>query len=91
MRYKSVDKNQAEIVSALVKVGASVHITSDVGDGFPDIVVGWRGGNFLLEIKTREGRLNKAQKRWHGRWRGQHAVVRNVDEALAACGIEVVY
>lgn len=60
-----VDGNQEAIVQSLRAVGATVSVTSDVGHGFVDLVVGFRGRNFLLECKTREGRLTPAQKHWH--------------------------
>ena len=47
-----VDNNQREIVKKLRKIpGVTVSITSALGDGFPDIVVGYKGVNHLIEIK----------------------------------------
>jgi hypothetical protein len=42
-RAAKVDINQKEIVAYLRKIGASVAVMSAVGQGFPDLVVGWRG------------------------------------------------
>lgn len=86
MRAAKVDQNQKEIVEALRGVGCSVAITSAVGGGFPDIVVGFRGQSFLLEIKTRTGKLNQLQVQWHQTWNGQVASVRTIDEALKVVG-----
>lgn len=85
---KSVDNNQAEIVEDLRRVGATVQILSDVGQGCPDIVVGFRGRNYLMEIKDGFGRLNKLQAEWHTLWRGQVAVVKTFDEALRVITLE---
>ncbi len=67
--------------------GCSVHVCSGVGEGFPDIVVGRGGTTFLLECKTGEGKLTKAQAVWHAEWAGQKAIVRTPEEALNAVGI----
>jgi Holliday junction resolvase len=61
MRAKRIDANQNEIVNQLRKIGASVFITSMVGKGFPDIVVGLRGINFLIELKD-SSKPNSAKK-----------------------------
>lgn len=87
MRICRTDRNQAEIVSALRKVGCSVTPTHMVGDGFPDLVVGRNGINHLIEIKdgakppsARE--LTKDEKKFHIEWRGTVHVVYSVDDAL---------
>ena len=87
MTARKVDANQAEIIEALRKAGATVHPTHTVGKGFPDVVVGLAGNNFLLEIKTHGGRMTKDEIAWHEAWRGQVAVVFNVAQALEAIGV----
>ena len=98
-RHARPDPNQAAIVAALRAAGASVEILADVGRGVPDLLAGKNGVNFLLEIKSpRAGRgkrgvgagrtarqveLNERDQEWHAAWRGQVAVVRSVEEALA--------
>ena len=91
MRRGRVDRNQGLIVDALRGVGASVAITSSVGAGFPDIVVGYRGVNYLMEIKDGEKppsrrQLTADEERFHQTWRGGVVVVNNVEEALAIVG-----
>lgn len=77
------DKNQSEIVKALRKIGASVHITNQVGNGFPDVVVGIFGKNYLFEIKNeKSGKLNKQQQEFHQRWNGKVYEIRTFEEAL---------
>lgn len=95
MSAARVDANQPEIVKALRSVGATVEHLHAVGKGCPDISVGWRGVNYFLEIKDgakppSKRELTPAQKDWHAGWKGQVAVVCNVDEALAAIGANVV-
>ena len=83
---KRVDANQPEIVAALRKAGCSVQHLHELGQGCPDIVVGYHGRNYLLEIKTQTGKLTPVQVWWHEEWRGHIARVDTVDEALAAVG-----
>lgn len=69
---------------ALEALGASVSDLSAVGGGVPDLLVGFRGRTFLIEVKTAEGTLTPDQVVWHGAWRGHKAIVRTVAEAVAA-------
>ena len=82
MRAAKVDANQPEIVAALRKVGATVQHLHTVGCGCPDILVGYRDINYLLEIKTEKGKLTPPEARFFADWCGQVAVVRTVHAAL---------
>ena len=84
---RRTDANQKEIVGALRQIGATVQILSDVGSGCPDILVGFRGSNYALEIKDGEKipskqRLTPAEAVWHSTWRGQVAIVKSIGEAI---------
>ena len=84
MRAAKVDRNQPEIVAALRAIGATVQPLHTVGRGVPDLLVGWRGANLLLEVKDGAGKgLTPDQVEWHCQWRGQVCIVRSVDDALA--------
>lgn len=90
-RAARTDANQAEIVKALRAIGASVTDTSSVGQGFPDLVAGFRGRNWLLECK--DGRkppsarkLTPDQIEFKATWRGHWAVVNSPEEALEIVG-----
>ena len=84
---KRVDANQPEIVADLRKVGATVIHLHEVGFGCPDILVGFQGVNYLIEIKTLDRRLNMRQITWHREWLGQVAVARTSEEALRIIGV----
>ena len=89
-----IDRNQPEIVAALRKAGASVAITSTAGQGFPDLVVGYRGVSYLIEVKDGElppsaRKLTTAQVKFRDNWRGHYAVVKSVEEALAVIGVSL--
>lgn len=89
MRAARVDANHGAIVDALRAVGASVQSLAKVGEGVPDLVVGFRGANYLLEIKDGDKPPSKQaltpdQVTWHAAWRGQKQVVNSVTSALRA-------
>lgn len=94
MRLVRRDRNQQEIVDALMAAGCRVYDASHVGGGFPDLVVGRRAGSarrtYLLEVKDGElppsrRALNEAERRWHDAWIGHVAVVLSIEDALRAC------
>jgi hypothetical protein len=86
-----VDENQKEITRALRLVGASVQTLHRVGQGCPDLLVGYRCHNYLFELKNPDAppnkqRLTECESKWHVDWRGRVEVVRSVDEVLRAIG-----
>jgi hypothetical protein len=83
-RAARTDTNQAAIVEALRKVGATVTPTHMVGGGFPDITVGFRGRTVLFEIKSGERwKLTDDEFDWHERWTGEAHIVTTPEEAVA--------
>lgn len=86
MRVARIDANQPDIVADLRAVGASVECLHGVGKGCTDLLVGFRGANYLIEIKHGKGKLNKRQVKWHSEWVGQCAVAWNTDDALRIIG-----
>jgi hypothetical protein len=85
-----VDANQAEIVKAMRDYGASVWITSLLGDGAPDVVVGLGLTNVLVEIKDGDKpascwKLTPDEQAFRSSWRGWYEVVHSVSEALELC------
>jgi hypothetical protein len=85
---KRTDRNHSEIINALRKIpNLSVFSTHEVGKGFPDIVVGYKGVNYLIEIKDGNKppsarKLTDAELQFHSNWRGQIKIVNNLDEVL---------
>lgn len=83
-RYR-VDLNQSDIVKDLRKVFGkrSVAVTSNVGDGFGDIVVGVSDFNYMFEIKRNEKEtLTDDEKKFHYSWPGQITIITSADEAI---------
>ena len=54
--FKKVDSNQTRVVKALRELGATVQHLHAVGKGCPDLLVGYKGSNYLLEVKDGEKR-----------------------------------
>lgn len=87
-RRGRVDANQKAIVAALRGIGASVQSLADIGKGCPDILCGFRGTTFLLEIKDGSKPpsarlLTPDEGAWMAGWRGGALhIVSSVDEAL---------
>lgn len=83
MRAARTDENQKEIVEYLRSLGALVFVTSSIGIGFVDLVVGNPEIKqiFLMEIKTRHGRLTKSQRAFHDLWQGLIYIIRTKEEA----------
>lgn len=85
---KRTDRNHAEIINALRKIpNLSVFSTHEVGKGFPDIVIGYKGVNYLIEIKDGNKppsarKLTDAELQFHYNWKGQIKIVNNLDEVL---------
>ena len=84
------DENEAGIILALEAAGATVQQLSmkDV----PDLLVGYHGQNFIMEVKNTERHvaedkeLSAGQERWISRWMGYVWIVHNPEEALRAIG-----
>jgi hypothetical protein len=91
-RAAKVDANQRQVVAALRDAGATVQLLHAVGEGCPDLLVGYRGGNFLIEVKDGQKppsaqKLTPQQEIWHRDWRGHRVVVNSPEAALAAIGV----
>lgn len=91
------DSNESEIVEALLAVGATVELIP-TGSGVPDLLVGYKDVNYLMEVKplpikgkiyASQVALNPKQIEWHSMWKGQKAVVRTIEDALAVIGVTV--
>lgn len=85
-RASRTDANQAAIVAALRKAGATVEPIHDVGRGVPDLLVGYRAQNFLIECKLPKETLNDLQRHWLEGWKGQGCVAHTEEDALRAVG-----
>jgi len=81
-QYKThkTDKNQGEVVEYLEGIGASVQDLSPVGGGCVDLLVGYQGVNYCVEVKMPNGKVTPAQWKWHDNWQGQKIIVESATE-----------
>ena len=97
-RAAKVDSTQTAIVDALRAAGATVQSLATVGGGVPDLVVGFRGRTWLLEVKTPRGKRDPKpspttaeQDRWFAVWRGDPVrIVTSATQALEIIGAKTV-
>lgn len=87
MTPRKADRNQPLIVKQLRAIGATVQHLHTVGQGCPDILVGFRKKCWLFEIKNpllppSQRKLTPDEKVFHETWRGQVAIIETFDDAL---------
>ena len=85
-RAAKVDANHVEITAALRGIGATVKPTHQL-KGFVDLVVGFRGKNYLFEIKDGSKppsarKLTGKEQEFHDTWNGSVCIVESVQDAL---------
>lgn len=94
-RPHKTDANQADLVFALRQIpGVSVFVASHVSQGFPDLVIGFRGVTYLAEVKDpakppSRRRLTDEEAEFHDNWTGQVAVVETLDDVLRLIGAKM--
>lgn len=92
-RAAKIDANQTQVVEALRAAGAIVQSLAAVGQGVPDLLVGFQGKTLLMEVKDgrkppSQRQLTEDQLKWHGAWRGGPvAIVDGPDAALRMLGV----
>lgn len=85
-RAAKIDANQEQVVSALRSAGATVQSLAAIGKGCPDLLVGYNGFTFLMEVKDGNKPpsarvLTPQQQEWHRNWRGSSLVIVDGPEA----------
>jgi len=79
--YHRIYANAKAIRDALEAVGATVDVRSPA-----DFLVGFRGQNWIVEVKTKTGKLRPSQAKFQAGWRGQYAVIRSPEDAVQLIG-----
>ena len=84
---KKVDANQKVVVDQLRRIGCSVTSIAQCGKGVPDLIVGFKKKNYLIELKDGNKKpsarkLTPDEIEFHAKWRGQVAVCNSFDEIL---------
>jgi hypothetical protein len=80
---KRVDENQKQIIHTFIALGASVLNLSRVGEGCPDILIGYKKHSVLCEIKRdSKAPFKESQIKFMQNWRG--GPVSRIDSVDAA-------
>lgn len=80
--HSKVDKNQPEILRCLKKAGISYKPVHQI-KGFCDIIVGFKGENYLFEIKlNKKAKLTIDEQKFHDNWKGSIYIVTSFNEIL---------
>ena len=67
--------------------GLTVRITSQVGEGFTDVVLGYKGKTHLVEIKDPNKppsarKLTDDERKFHDSWTGSIGIAETIDDVL---------
>lgn len=92
MRAKRVDDNQKQIVRQLRQLGISVQHLHTIGQGCPDLLLGYRNRNFLVELKDAKKalsakKLTDDEETFFNTWRGQVNKCETIDEIIKVVGL----
>lgn len=78
------DANERPIIDGLEGVGATVKQLSS--KGVCDLLVGFRGVNYLIEVKQDKAKLTPDQVEFFEWWQGQRGIARTLEDALRIIG-----
>lgn len=86
-RAARTDSNHSDIVAALRAIGATVQSLATIGQGCPDLLVGYRGANYAIEVKDgnkppSRRQLTPDELRWHRTWAGNVYTVESAEQAI---------
>lgn len=92
MRAKRVDDNQKRIVKQLRQLGVSVQHLHTVGQGCPDLLLGHKNKNYLVELKDEKKKksakkLTEDEEKFFDEWRGQVNKCETLEEILKVIGL----
>jgi hypothetical protein len=86
---RKVDANQPEIVKAFRQLGCEVAITSRLGQGFPDLIVGKPKLRKMLMVEIKDGakppsarKLTEDEQKFRDAWAGSYAVVESIPDVV---------
>lgn len=87
-RKQHKDTNHYTIVHTLKYHGVMVADLSQAGSGVPDLLCGYRGVLFCVEVKTATGTLSPLQRQWFDEWHEYPALVlRTPEDVVHVMGV----
>lgn len=84
-----IDSNQNEVIKSLRQIpGVTIAITSQLGGGFADFLLGYKGVNFMIELKDgakspSQRKLTPDEEKFHAAWSGQISVCNSFEDVFA--------
>ena len=81
-RAARIDANQPDIVKGLRAFGASVTSMASLGDGVPDLLIGFRQRWYVMEVKAEDGELTPDQIDWIAKQRAPVYTVKSLEHAI---------
>lgn len=86
-RAAKTDSNHKEIMKIFRDLGCTVFSTHMVGKGFPDMVVGYRCANYLVEVKDgslapSRRKLTPDEQEFVDGWNGTVSIVETIQDAI---------
>lgn len=87
-RAAKIDANQNKVVEALRGIpGVTIAITSQLGGGFVDFILGYKGVNYMIELKDgdkppSQRKLTEDEEKFHRQWKGQISVCSSFDDVF---------
>ncbi len=79
---KKPDANQAEIIEAAQKLGVCVRNVSWAGRGLLDLICSDWTGTWLVDCKSKYGKLTGPQKRFLTGWPGDWDIWRSPEDVI---------
>jgi hypothetical protein len=86
---RRIDANQPEIVEAFRQLGCEVAITSNLGHGFPDLIVGKPKRQKVVLVEVKDGskppsarKLTPDEQKFRDAWAGSYAVVETIPDVV---------
>jgi len=82
-----LDGNHRAVVAELRQLGYSVQSLAGIGDGCPDLLVGFNSHNWLFELKNPEQvpskrRLTPDERTWFAAWKGQKRLCETTEQIV---------
>jgi len=79
---KRTDSNQQIIMNTFRQLGYKVKDCSEIGKGFPDLLISKTGENILVEVKTEAGKLTPDQIKFVSSWNSAVYICRDADDCV---------
>jgi hypothetical protein len=81
-RISKVDLNQKQVMCELRTFGCAVQPIHTVGHGCPDLLVSFGGRTFVVEVKSKGGKLTPDEQKWHDNWKAKVCIAYATEDVI---------